>query len=75
MKAVVYTIGHSTHSIDHFTALLKSHDIDAIADVRSSPYSRHNPQFNRETLRNAMRAAGIWFVFLGEELGREVDGF
>jgi uncharacterized protein (DUF488 family) len=69
MNAVVYTIGHSTHPIDHFTSLLGQHNIDAIADVRSSPYSRLNPQFNRETLRNAMRAAGISYVFLGEELG------
>jgi uncharacterized protein (DUF488 family) len=40
-----------------------------VADVRSSPYSRINPQFNREPLRAALREAGISYVFMGEELG------
>ena len=72
---VIYTIGHSTHPIDQFTALLRQHAIGAIADVRSSPYSRHNPQFNRDTLRDALRATGIAYVFLGEELGARPTDF
>ena len=51
MTLTVYTIGHSTHSTEGFIELLKRNGIEAIADVRSSPYSRHNPQFNRETLK------------------------
>lgn len=49
--------------------LLQKHGITAIADVRSSPYSLHNPQFNREELRGALKNAGILYVFLGKELG------
>jgi uncharacterized protein (DUF488 family) len=67
---MIYTIGHSNHPIEHFTALLQQHGIQALADVRSNPYSRFNPQFNRERLQASLAAAaGIRYVFLGEELG------
>lgn len=65
----LYTIGHSTHPADHLLHLLAMHEITAVADVRSSPYSRHNPQFNRETLQKSLREAGLGYVFLGRELG------
>jgi len=66
---MIYTIGHSKHPIDHFVALLQQHAIGAVADVRSTPYSRFNPQFNREKLQASLAAAAIRYVFLGEELG------
>jgi uncharacterized protein (DUF488 family) len=66
---MIYTIGHSKHPIERFVALLQQHGIDALADVRSTPYSRFNPQFNREKLQASLAAAGIRYVFLGEELG------
>lgn len=65
----VFTIGHSTHDLEHFIALLKRHDITAVGDVRSQPHSRVNPQFNRETLKRYLRQADIAYVFLGKELG------
>lgn len=69
MSHSVYTIGHSNYSIEHFLHLLDLHKIEAVADVRSSPYSRHNPQYNRETLQDSLKTAGIQYVFLGKELG------
>lgn len=66
---LVHTIGHSTHPIDRFLALLAGAGVEAVADVRSSPWSRVNPQFNREPLRDALAGAGVQYVFLGEELG------
>ncbi|MCH8242748.1 MAG: DUF488 domain-containing protein [Planctomycetes bacterium] len=66
---MVYTIGHSTQSIERFVELLKKHSITVICDVRSTPYSRMNPQFNREPLRDTLKEEGIAYVFLGEELG------
>lgn len=69
MKNIIFTIGHSTHSIEKFIELLKLHEINAIADVRSSPFSKMNPQFNREELKESMRDVGINYVFLGKELG------
>jgi uncharacterized protein (DUF488 family) len=65
----IFTIGHSTHSLSRFVELLKQHDITALGDVRSKPYSRMNPQFNREDLKQALKEAGIAYVFLGKELG------
>src|SRR5437773_2453789 len=65
----VFTIGHSAHDLEHFTALLVRHNVTAVADVRSMPYSRVNPQFNRETLKQHLLRAGIAYVFLGKELG------
>ncbi|MGH3912629.1 MAG: DUF488 family protein [Pseudonocardiaceae bacterium] len=71
----MYSIGHSTHSIETFVALLKETRIAAIVDVRSTPYSQWRPQFNRETLRNSLTEHGITYVFLGTELGgRGTDG-
>jgi uncharacterized protein (DUF488 family) len=73
MTETVYTIGHSTHSIETFIELLKSHNISAVADVRSRPYSRMNPQFNRESMMEVLRKADIQYVFLGKELGARSD--
>jgi uncharacterized protein (DUF488 family) len=69
MNNQIYTVGHSTHSIEKFIALLKRHDVTALCDVRSSPYSRMNPQFNREPLKQSLREKDIAYVFLGKELG------
>ena len=66
---MIYTIGHSNHPIERLLALLQQHHIEALADVRSNPYSRFNPQFNREKLQASLAEADIRYVFLGEELG------
>lgn len=65
----ILTIGHSNHSIEQFVDLLRQHWVTALADVRSAPYSRFNPQFNKEALERALRDHGIGYVFLGKELG------
>jgi uncharacterized protein (DUF488 family) len=66
---MIYSIGHSNHPAERFIALLRRHDIGVLADVRSTPFSRFHPQFNRERLAAALRAGGIGYVFLGQELG------
>jgi len=73
MPELVYTIGHSTHSINRLIELLRLHSVNAVCDVRSKPYSRINPQFNREDLKLALRASQIAYVFLGKELGARSD--
>jgi len=65
----LFTIGHSTHPLDHLLDLLNTHDIEVVGDVRSSPYSRHNPQYNREPFQTFLEAQRIQYVFLGKELG------
>jgi uncharacterized protein (DUF488 family) len=68
-----FTIGHSTHSAEAFLALLRRHGVEAVADVRSMPFSRFNPQFNRENLERHLKDNGIAYVFLGKELGARTD--
>ncbi len=68
-KPTLFTIGHSTRTLPEFLELLQANKIDAIADVRSSPYSRHMPHFNRESLHETLKKHGIRYVFLGDELG------
>lgn len=69
----VFTIGHSNHSLDVFAALLGTHRITAVADVRSVPYSRMNPQYNRESLAATLAASRIGYVYMGRELGGRSD--
>ena len=69
----VLTIGHSTHALDAFIALLRRHEVSAVADARSAPYSRFNPQFNREPLAEALGSEAIRYVFLGDALGGRSD--
>ena len=63
------TIGHSTHPIERFLALLEGADAEAVADVRRFPGSRRHPQFGAEALRGSLAAAGIGYEPFGEELG------
>jgi len=63
------TVGHSNHPIEHFVALVREHSVEALIDVRSSPYSRFAPQFNREALKATLERHGIRYGFLGRELG------
>ena len=62
--AVVWTVGHSTHSLEDFGQLLQSHGIQKVIDIRTIPRSRHNPQFNRETLPASLTAFGIGYVHM-----------
>jgi uncharacterized protein (DUF488 family) len=67
--APIWSIGHSNHELLEFVELVRGAGVQVIADVRSQPYSRFNPQFNREPLRTALLEAGIDYVFLGDALG------
>lgn len=66
---IILTIGHSTNSYGNFLKLLQRAGVSALADVRTAPFSRNQPQFNRENLSEALRHDGISYVFLGKELG------
>lgn len=69
MTTRILTAGHSNHTADQFIGLLRRHDVSAVADVRSAPFSRFSPQFNKDAMKQALREAGIGYVFLGRELG------
>jgi uncharacterized protein (DUF488 family) len=63
-QPTIFTIGHSTRPLEEFIALLKAHGVQRVIDIRSIPRSRHNPQFNRETLGPSLRKARIAYVYL-----------
>ena len=65
----VFTIGHSTHHIDYFIELLKTHEVDCIIDVRSQPYSRIAPQFNKEILISDLKDRKILYAHFEKEFG------
>ncbi len=69
MTKTVYTIGHSNGTAERLLGLLIQHGVGSVADVRSQPYSRFNPQFNREDLACVLKASGLEYLFLGHELG------
>jgi uncharacterized protein (DUF488 family) len=73
VERMLFTIGHSNHPIERLIALALQHGITAIADVRSSPYSRYNPQYNKRDLQAELLRHGIHYVFLGNELGARPD--
>jgi len=72
-QKVIYTIGHSIHTAERFIELLKLNEIRAVCDVRSSPYSSYNPQFNRETIQSELKKQRMAYVYLGKELGPRSD--
>ena len=64
IPSIILTIGHSTHTLDVFIKLLHAHNVNHIVDVRTVPRSRRNPQFNRETLPNSLKAVGIAYTHI-----------
>ncbi len=65
----LWTVGHSNHAAEHFTGLLAQHEITAVADVRSTPYSFWSIHFNQGHLKASLTQKGIAYTYLGEELG------
>jgi uncharacterized protein (DUF488 family) len=59
-----FTVGHSTRSLDEFVSLLKAYNVGIVIDVRTVPRSRHNPQFNKETLPDSLKAYGIRYIHM-----------
>ncbi len=69
----IFTIGHSNHSLEQFLDLLNQHQITALGDVRSHPYSRYLPHFNQDSLKESLKKNKISYVFLGEDLGARTN--
>lgn len=59
-----FTIGHSTRTVDEFATLLRAGEVTLVVDVRTVPRSRHNPQYNEDTLQAALAAHGIGYEYL-----------
>jgi uncharacterized protein (DUF488 family) len=67
--APIYSIGHSTRTLEELVALIREFSIEVLADIRSFPASARHPQFNKENLEQALPAVGIEYQWLGKELG------
>jgi uncharacterized protein (DUF488 family) len=65
-SGVIHTIGHSTRPIETFLALLKTHAIERLVDVRRWPMSRRHPQFNQETLAASLDIGAIGYLWRGD---------
>jgi uncharacterized protein (DUF488 family) len=70
----VFTIGHSNHPIETLLELLREHQVEVVADVRSSPYSGYTPHFNKEAIERTLRERGIEYLFVGNMLGGRPPG-
>jgi uncharacterized protein (DUF488 family) len=76
-KTKLFTLGHSTHPLERFLALLARHGVEALADIRRFPGSRKHPQFNRDDLASALQKASIeyhWLEALGGRRPERRDG-
>jgi len=73
-EPTIFSLGHSTHTYGRFLELVRKAGVTAIADVRTSPFSRHFPHFNRDILKSELRRDGIVYSFLGKELGGRPAG-
>ncbi len=65
----ILTVGHSNHTLSRFIALIEGASVTAVADVRSTPVSRLVPHFNKDRLAASLAERGIFYLFLGKELG------
>lgn len=70
---IIYSVGHSNHEADKFVGILQGFSIDVVVDVRSAPYSKYCPQFNKKTIELLLKTSGIKYLFLGKELGAKPD--
>lgn len=66
----IFTIGHSTHSLETFIEMLRAHEVQNVIDVRRYPASRRHPHFNRESLAGALAQFGIGYEWLSDLGGR-----
>jgi uncharacterized protein (DUF488 family) len=78
-----FTVGHSTHSIDEFVALLRTVEVELVADVRTVPRSRTNPQYNRDVLPTTLKPLNLGYMHIRElgglrsrsSVARAINGF
>ena len=66
---MLYTLGHSNLPLERFIELLRQYGVEAVADVRARPFSRHNPQYNHRGFARKLQEAGIGYVWMGDRLG------
>ena len=64
----IYTIGHSNYPVEKLIDMLKHYDIDTVVDIRGTPYSKYNVQYNKETIAHTLTEAGFIYIYMAKEL-------
>jgi uncharacterized protein (DUF488 family) len=67
-RLTCFTIGHSNYSLDHFVQLLRTFEITCLIDIRSAPYSKYIPHFNKESLQKELKKENLEYVYMGAEI-------
>lgn len=65
----IYTLGHSNHQLEFFLKLLEDHKIEQLVDVRSAPFSKFSPHFNKNEIKQSLEERGIVYFYLGNMIG------
>lgn len=65
----IFAIGHSNYPYDKLIEMIKKYGIDCVVDIRETPYSKYNTQYNREVLRENLKSRGFTYVYMGHEFG------
>ena len=65
----IFAIGHSNYPYDKLIEMIKKYGIDCVVDIRETPYSKYNTQYNRESLRENLKSSGFTYVYMGHEFG------
>lgn len=65
----IYTIGHSSHTSDYFLHLLRKFNINSVVDIRSVPFSKYVPNFNKNEIKNFLNLNHIYYVYMAREFG------
>lgn len=68
-KNSCFTVGHSNYPVDFFIGLLNRHAVNCLVDIRSAPYSKYVPQFNKDNISADIKRNKILYVYLGDKLG------
>lgn len=69
----IYTIGHSNYSMERFIEMLRRYEIDVVVDIRGTPYSKYNTQYNKEALSNSLKENGFKYIYMGREFAAQRD--
>lgn len=64
----IYTIGHSNYTVERLIDMLKHYNINCVVDIRGTPYSKYNVQFDKETIRYTLSKAGFIYIYMAKEL-------
>jgi Uncharacterized conserved protein len=67
----IYTIGHSNYSVERLIDMLNYYKINCVVDIRGTPYSKYNIQFNKETIRNTLLNRGFMYIYMGKEFAAQ----